>query len=98
MTRSIPRGSDPREPDLFRDAATHLARLLAKVHPLAWIVLTSLALSLLAASQAHAAIRQPYGGCDEAYFYPLTQGAADCRDLGWVVPFTRVPPITEVQV
>lgn len=26
---------------------------------------------------------EPYGGCDEAYLYPDSPGAADCRKLGW---------------
>lgn len=28
---------------------------------------------------------QPYGGCWEAYRYVQSQGAQDCRDLGWRV-------------
>lgn len=28
---------------------------------------------------------QPYGGCKEGWQAPRSQGAADCRDLGWFV-------------
>ena len=27
----------------------------------------------------------PYGGCDEAWRYPASAGAQDCRDAGWTV-------------
>lgn len=42
----------------------------------------------LSASESHAteqATTEPYGGCDEAWQYPQTQGADDCRALGWIV-------------
>jgi hypothetical protein len=28
---------------------------------------------------------EPYGGCDEGWQAPRSQGADDCRDMGWVV-------------
>jgi hypothetical protein len=27
---------------------------------------------------------EPYGGCDEAYLYPNTEGARICEELGYV--------------
>lgn len=33
-----------------------------------------------------ASAHEPYGGCDEAYLYPTSEGADHCRDHGWDVP------------
>lgn len=43
-------------------------------------------LALAGVQDAHAAKSdQPYGGCDEAWQAPHSEGAETCRDLGWVV-------------
>lgn len=31
------------------------------------------------------AVREPYGGCDEAWQAPHSEGADLCRELGWVI-------------
>jgi len=40
--------------------------------------------TVLVATKA-AAVTQPYGGCKEAWRYPHSAGADDCRALGWTI-------------
>lgn len=55
------------------------------------LVLAALAFGVIAvlvtAQSADAAESQdqPYGGCKEAWQAPRSQGAADCREQGWMV-------------
>lgn len=39
--------------------------------------------TVIVATRAHA--DQPYGGCKEAWRYPHSAGADDCRALGWTI-------------
>ncbi|MGA8257996.1 MAG: hypothetical protein WB767_15610 [Nocardioides sp.] len=44
-----------------------------------------IALLLVGALSPRAAAHQPYGGCDEAWQAPRSEGAAHCRAHGWIV-------------
>lgn len=41
---------------------------------------------------------QPYGGCDEAWRYPHSQGAAECRRAGWTIrPHFTIDPTNRLR-
>jgi hypothetical protein len=48
------------------------------------VLLTATGLATIAPAPAQA-WTQPYGGCDEAWRYPRSAGARDCRADGWIV-------------
>lgn len=47
------------------------------------LCILTFAIALVAVPRADA--HQPYGGCDEAWQAPRSQGAAHCRSHGWLV-------------
>jgi hypothetical protein len=62
-----------------------------KEENVAWLaVKAALFMALLVASlivllPSNARATEPYGGCDEAWQAPLSDGAMECRMLGWTV-------------
>lgn len=49
------------------------------------VIVAGLVIGLVLLVQGKADAAQPYGGCDEAWQAPSSEGAQLCRDKGWTV-------------